>query len=142
MNKILLAVALFLMPAAAVAETISSSGTQPYACTVVGDTSIVLGSSNTNLLSGSGSGSISQNGDTVYTMGIVGVTGPDVNVEATTSALGTNLNVGSTESASGTQAVTGEVSENVSYSVTVSSSDGVLSPGAYTTTAELTCAAQ
>jgi len=142
MNKVLLAATLLFMPLAVSAETISSSGTQPFACTVVGDTSIALGSANSNLLNGSGSGSITQNGSTVYTLGVVGVTGPDTNVEATTSASGATLSMGSTELAGAAQTITGALTESVTYDVTVSSSDGVLDAGAYTTTAELTCAAE
>lgn len=140
MKKFLL-LSLLLFPLAASASNVGGSGTQPYACTVVGNSSLNLVSTGQNQLTASGSGSITQNGNTTYTIGTVGITGPDTNVQASTTAIGNTLNVSATESLGDSQAITGELSESVTYTVTISSSDGILSAGSYTSAAELTCTA-
>lgn len=141
MHKLLLAAALLLIPSASIAATVGGSGTQPYACTVVGDSSISLVSTGQNQLTATGSGSIYQNGSTDYTLTSVTATGPDANTQATVAASGGTLSVSATTSAGDTQQITGELSENVTYTVTVSSSDGILAAGSYSATADLTCAA-
>ena len=140
-NFLLLAAAALLIPGASVAATIQGSGTQPFACTVVGNSSINLVSTGQNQLFATGSGTITQNGDTDYTISAVSVTGPDGNLQATIGATGNTLSLSATDAAGATQQVTGELSESTTYSVTISSSDGVLSAGSYTASADLTCSA-
>ena len=140
MKKFLL-LSLALFPLAASASNVGGSGTQPYACTVVGNSTLNLVSTGQNQLTASGPGSIIQNGNTTYSLGAVGITGPDANVQAATTAIGNTLSVSASESAGTLQAITGELSESVTYTVTISSSDGILSAGSYTSAAELTCAA-
>jgi len=141
MKNLLLAIAFAFIPVAALADNVGGSGTQPYACSVVGDSSINMVSTGQNQLTASGSGSIKQNGNTTYSMTVVTTSGPDANLQASTTAIGNTLNLSSTESVSDTQAITGELDETVTYNVSLSSSDGILAAGAYTTAAELTCTA-
>ena len=130
-----------LAPGAAMAATVGGSGTQPYTCTVVGDSSIALVSTGQNQLTATGSGSIYQNGDTNYTITNVTATGPDANIASTITAVGGNLNLSATLSTGASQIISGELSENVTYTVTISSTDSILSAGSYTSQASLTCAA-
>jgi len=141
MKKILLATLLALSPMAALADNVGGSGTQPYACSVVGNSSLNLVSTGNNQLTATGAGSVSQNGNTTYSLSLVTATGPDTNLQATTTAIGTTLNLSSTDSAGDTQAITGELTDTVNYTVSLSSSDGTLTAGAYTSAAELTCIA-
>lgn len=141
MKKILLATFLMLTPAAALAADVGGTGTQPYACSVVGNSSLNLVSTGNNELTATGAGSVSQNGDTTYSLSLVTATGPDSNLEATTTAIGATLNLSSTDSSSSTQTVLGELADTVTYTVALSSSDGTLSAGSYTSAAELTCLA-
>lgn len=141
MKKILLATLLALSPMAALADNVGGSGTQPYACSVVGNSSLNLVSTGNNQLTATGAGSVSQNGDTTYSLSLVTATGPDTNLDATTTAIGTTLNLSSSDSAGDTQAITGELTDTVNYTVTLSSSDGTLAAGSYTSAAELTCIA-
>ena len=140
MKKFLL-LSLLLFPSAALASNVGGSGTQPYACTVVGNSSLNLVSTGQNQLTASGSGSITQNGDTTYTLSTVSVTGPDANVLASTTAVGNTLTMYASTLGGTAQALTGELSESITYTVTISSTDGILSAGSYTSAAELTCAA-
>ena len=141
MKKILLATLLALSPMAALADNVGGSGTQPYACSVVGNSSLNMVSTGNNQLTATGAGSVSQNGDTTYSLSLVTATGPDSNLDATTTAIGTTLNLSADDAAGDTQAITGELTDTVNYTVTLSSSDGTLTAGAYTSSAELTCIA-
>jgi len=141
MKRLTLALAAALVCLPATAAEIGGTGTQPYACTVVGDPTVSLTSNGQNLIAGSGSGSIFQNNDTTYTLSSVTVTGPDSNRAGTISAGGSVLGVASTNSSSDTQDISGELSENVVYTVSVTSTDGILTSGSYTATASLTCTA-
>jgi len=141
MKKILLATLLMLVPTAALADNVGGSGTQPYACSVVGNSSLNMVSTGNNQLTATGAGSVSQNGDTTYSLSLVTATGPDTNLDATTTAIGTTLNLSADDTAGDTQAITGELTDTVNYTVTLSSSDGTLAAGAYTSAAELTCIA-
>jgi hypothetical protein len=98
-------------------------------------------STGNNQLTATGAGSVSQNGSTTYTLSVVTATGPDVNLQASTTAIGTTLNLSASESAGTSQVISGELTDTVNYTVTLSSSDGTLAAGAYTSTAELTCVA-
>ena len=139
--KRLLVLAALLLAGPAMAETVGGSGTQPYSCTVVGNPSISLVSTGQNSLTATGGGSITQNADTTYTLTAVTATGPDVNRQSTISVASNSLNTSATESAGTTSLVSGEVSEATTYTITISSSDGVLTAGDYTASADLTCAA-
>lgn len=141
MKNLLLAIAFAFIPVAAFADNVGGTGTQPYACSVVGNSSLNLVSTGNNQLTATGSGSVSQNGNTTYTLSSVTATGPDTNLQATTTAIGTTLNLSATNSAGANQAITGELTDTVNYTVTLSSSDGTLTAGAYTSAAELTCVA-
>ena len=133
--------ALLLSATPALADNVGGSGTQPYACSVVGNSSLNLVSTGNNQLTATGSGSVSQNGATDYALSSVTATGPDANLQASTTAIGTTLNLASTESAGDAQSIAGELTDTVNYTVTLSSSDGTLTAGAYTSAAELTCIA-
>ena len=133
--------ALLLSATPALADNVGGSGTQPYTCSVVGNSSLNLVSTGNNQLTATGSGSVSQNGDTDYALSSVTVTGPDANLQATTTAIGTTLNLSATDSVGDSQSVTGELIDTVNYTVTLSSSDGTLTAGSYTSAAELTCTA-
>lgn len=141
MKKILLATLLALSPMAAFAANVGGTGTQPYACSVVGNSSLNLVSTGNNQLTATGAGSVSQNGDTTYTLSSVTATGPDANLQATTTAIGTTLSLSASNSAGATQVISGELTDTANYTVTLSSSDGTLTAGAYTSAAELTCVA-
>ena len=141
MKTLLLAGVLLFAAAPAFADNVGGSGTQPYACSVVGNSSLNLVSTGNNQLTATGSGSVSQNGATDYSLSSVTANGPDTNLQASTTAIGTTLNLSSTNSAGDSQSVSGELTETVSYTVTLSSSDGTLAAGAYTSAAELTCTA-
>jgi len=130
-----------LVPTAALADNVGGSGTQPYACSVVGNSSLNMVSTGNNQLTATGAGSVSQNGDTTYSLSLVTATGPDTNLDATTTAIGTTLNLSADDTAGDTQAITGELTDTVNYTVTLTSSDGTLAAGAYTSAAELTCIA-
>ena len=137
MKKILLASLLALSPMAAFADNVGGSGTQPYACSVVGNSSLNLVSTGNNQLTATGAGSVSQNGDTTYSLSLVTASGPDSNLAATTTAIGTTLNLASNDTTGDTQAITGELTDTVNYTVTLSSSDGTLAAGAYTNQGKL-----
>lgn len=141
MKKLLLPLAAVMAAQPVFAQNISASGTQGYSCTVVGNNSISLVSTGQNQLTATGAGSIYQNGATDYTLSAVTATGPDANKQATVSAAGSTLSVSATTAGGATQQITGELSENVTYTVTVSSSDGILSAGNYSASADLTCTA-
>lgn len=141
MKRLALALAASLFSAPVLASTIESSGTQPYACTVVGDNSISLVSVNQNQLSATGTGYVYQNGDTEYTLSTVTATGPDNAIEAVTSAIGGVVSLLSSHISSDSQQINGELSQNINYTVSVSSADGILAAGDYTTTTSLTCTA-
>lgn len=141
MKRLLILGLTLLAPGMAMAATVGGSGTQPYACTVVGDSSIALVSTGQNQLTATGSGTITQNGDTNYTMTSVTTTGPDVNIASTITAIGNTLNLSATRSTGSSQVISGELSENLTYTVTVSSTDSILSAGSYTSQTSLTCAA-
>lgn len=141
MLKILFATALLLLPSASIAATISGSGTQPYSCTVVGSSSISLLSTGQNQLTATGSGSIYQNGNTDYTLTAVTASGPDSNIDAIVDANGGTLSTRASTAGGATQRIAGELAENVTYTVSVFSSDGILTAGNYTASAELTCTA-
>lgn len=141
MKKLIPLLSALLLGAPAAASTVSGSGTQPYACTVVGNSSINLVSTGQNQLTANGSGSVYQNGATDYTLGSVTTTGPDANSQTTVTAIGGTLNMSATESAGDTQQISGELSETVTYTISISSSDSVLAAGNYTATTSLTCTA-
>lgn len=141
MKRLLILGLTLLAPGVAMAATVGGSGTQPYACTVVGDSSIALVSTGQNQLTATGSGTIYQNGDTNYTIANVTTTGPDANIASTITAIGGTLNLSATRSTGSSQVISGELSENVTYTVTVSSTDSILSAGSYTSQTSLTCAA-
>ncbi len=141
MKRLLLIATLALMPSASIAATVAGSGTQPYACTVIGNSSINLVSTGNNQLTATGSGSLAQNGDTTYTMTAATTTGPDANLQDVTTVTGGSVSLSVTESAGDSQAITGELDQTVTYQITLSSSDGTLEAGSYTSSSELTCAA-
>ena len=141
MKRLLILALTLLAPGAAMAATVGGSGTQPYSCTVVGDSSIALVSTGQNQLTATGSGTISQNGDTNYTITSVTTTGPDANIASTITAIGGTLNLSATRTTGASQVISGELSENVTYTVTISSTDNILSAGSYTSQTSLTCAA-
>lgn len=130
-----------LIAAPVSAAQISASGTQPYSCTVVGASSIPLTSIGQNALVGSAFGSIYQNSDTVYNLSAVTVTGPDVNRSATIEVTSNSLDTASTESFGTSTTINGELSQTTTYQVTISSTDGILTAGTYTASADLTCSA-
>ena len=141
MKKLIPLFSALLIGAPAMASTISGSGTQPYACTVVGDSSINLVSTGQNQLTATGTGSIYQNGSTDYTIGAVATSGPDANISAIVDANGSTLSVRATNTVGDSQQISGELAENVIYTVNISSTDGILSAGNYSATTSLTCTA-
>lgn len=141
MKRLALAFAASLLTTPALAADVGGSGTQPYGCTVVGNSSMNLVSTGPNQLIATGPGSIYQNSDTDYTLSAVTVSGPDANVQSTISAIGGTLSVASTDVGNAIQQINGELSENLTYTVSVSSSDGILTSGNYSAYATLTCTA-
>ena len=141
MKKILLAALFAALPLSVSAAEVSGSGDQPYACTVISNSSITLVSTGNNELTATGSGSFAQNGNTTYTMSAATTTGPDVNLQDVTTVTGGSVSLSVTESAGDSQAITGELDQTVTYRITLSSSDGTLEAGSYTSSSDLTCAA-